>query len=73
MKSSASACGTKTLGYRLRGKILLQVQQHGEAWYVDPDKCRMVYMKDGEAAYAIMRKLSLGITNEDIAKITVSP
>lgn len=53
----------------LRGRILLQVEQHGEAWYVDPATCRRVYMKDGEAAYATMRYLSLGITDRDLAKL----
>jgi len=27
------------------------------------------YLKDGESAYQIMKKLGLGITNEDINKI----
>lgn len=56
---------------RLRGKILLQVEENGEAWYVLPDNGRRLYMKDGEAAYSIMRFHSLGISNNDLAKIPV--
>lgn len=69
MKDSASVCSSNSTASRLKGKILLQVQQHGEAWYVSPDKCRRIYMKDGNIAYQIMRLLSLGITNANLAKI----
>jgi len=60
----------ETLTKKLSGRILLQVQQHGEAWYVKPDTGRRYYMKNGEAAYQIMRYLSLGITDKDLAFIT---
>ena len=59
------------LSQRLRGKILLQVENHGEAWYVRPDTGKRMYMADGKAAYSMMRNLGLGITNLDIAKIPV--
>jgi len=57
---------------RLRGRILLQVQSHGEAWYVYPEDGKRYYMKDGEAAYQIMRFLSLGITNADLSLVPVN-
>jgi len=69
MNQSVSICTSNTLANRLRGQILLQVQQHGEAWYIDAVKCRAIYMKDGAAAYQIMRYLGLGITDSDLAKI----
>ena len=53
----------------LKGKILLQVESRGEAWYINPDNSKRYYMTDGEAAYQIMRYLSLGITNTDLDKI----
>lgn len=55
---------------RLRGRIVLQVQSRGEAWYIDPSDGKRYYMKDGEAAYQIMRFRSLGITNSDLSKIS---
>ncbi len=58
----------KKLAERLKGKILLQVESHGEAWYVHEDGKRY-YMKDGEAAFNIMRFLSLGITNDNLSRI----
>ncbi|MEK7583861.1 MAG: hypothetical protein AAB490_01335, partial [Patescibacteria group bacterium] len=56
---------------RLRGKILLQVQKHGEAWWINPADGKRYYMKDGDAAYNIMRFLSLGIANADLQQIGV--
>jgi hypothetical protein len=69
MLSTNSVCSTNTLANRLKGEILLQVQQHGEAWYIYPPTCKRIYLKDGEAAYAIMRFLGLGITNADLVSI----
>ena len=71
LKNSSSVCGVNTLASRLKGRILLQVQKNGEAWYVDPVTCRAVYLADGQAAYQIMRYLGLGITNSDLAKIQI--
>lgn len=71
MNESTSICSSNALANRLRGEILLQVEQHGEAWYVDPDTCRTIYMEDGAAAYEIMRFLGLGILNGDLNKIPV--
>src|SRR3989338_1155118 len=61
------------LSERLSGKILLQVESYGRAWYVCPSNLHRYYLRDGNAAYEIMRTLSLGITNEDIARIPTSP
>lgn len=55
----------------LKGKILLQVEEHGEAWYVNPKTGYRHYMKDGEAAYSLMRYYSLGISNKDLEKIPI--
>lgn len=56
---------------RLLGKILLQVEAHGQAWYVNPRDGKRYYLKDGDAAYQFMRFLSLGITNANLRKINV--
>lgn len=60
-----------SLANRLKGKIILQVESRGEAWYIHPENGKRYYMKDGPAAYQIMRFLSLGITNDDLRKIDV--
>ena len=51
------------------GKILLQVESKGEAWYVNPKDGTMHYMADGNKAYDVMRNLGVGITNTDLEKI----
>ena len=56
----------------LSGRILLQVESHGEAWYVNPVNLKRYYLGRPDDAYNIMRKLGLGITNADLAKIPAS-
>lgn len=51
------------------GKILLQVESRGEAWYVNPKDNKKYYMADGNKAYGIMRNLGVGITNKNLEKI----
>lgn len=57
---------------RLKGRILLQVERNGEAWYVNPTDGLRYYMKNGEAAYDLMRTKALGINNEDLTKIKMN-
>jgi len=58
-----------TLSSKLKGKILLQVENHGEAWYVNPSTGNRHYMADGNSAYKIMRDLGVGITDKNLEKI----
>ena len=53
----------------MKGRILLDVENNGEAWYVDPVSGKRHYMRNGKEPYKIMKNLSLGITNLDLAKI----
>lgn len=71
LKQSISACIPNSSATKAKGKILLQVQQHGEAWYVDANKCRRIYMKDGATAYTLMRFLGLGIADANLAKLKI--
>ena len=54
------------------GKILLQVESHGEAWYVNPDNNQRYFLGRPADAFNLMRKLGLGINNKDLGKITVA-
>lgn len=67
---SASNIDVKLVN-RLKGQILLQVQQYGEAWYLNPKDGKRYYLKDGVSAYEILRKFGLGISNADLEKIPV--
>ncbi|MCK5416220.1 trypsin-like peptidase domain-containing protein [Candidatus Parcubacteria bacterium] len=55
----------------LSGKILLDVEQNGEAYYVNPNDLKGYYLNRPADAFNIMRELGLGITNNDIRKIDV--
>ncbi len=61
--------GNKDLRANLKGKIVLRVQLHGEAYYIHPEDSSIHYLKDGTEAYRIMRELSLGITNKDLSNL----
>ena len=56
---------------RLKGRIILEVENHGEAYYVHPAVNSMYYLQNGEDAYRIMREQGIGITNVDLAKIPI--
>lgn len=53
------------------GKIFLQVQQNGEAWYVNPSDHFRYYLGRPADAFSIMKALGLGITEKDIKQIPV--
>ena len=62
----------RALVNRLRGRILLQVEQHGEAWYLNPTDGLRYYLADGPTAYGLMRTLSLGITDDNLRQIPMN-
>jgi hypothetical protein len=55
----------------LRGRILLRVEASGEAYYVNPDNARLYYLGRPADAFALMRQLGLGISNDNLNLITV--
>lgn len=60
---------SKTVAKKSSGKIFLQVESRGEAYYIDFNGVAH-YLKNGAAAYEVMRSLGLGITNTDLDKIS---
>ena len=53
------------------GKILLDVQSHGEAYYIYPQDRKKYYLGRPDDAFSIMRRLSLGITTADLSAIPI--
>jgi len=53
----------------LQGKILLQVEGAGQAWYVDPSSNTRAFLGRPSDAFQVMRELGVGIKNQDLAKI----
>lgn len=56
---------------KLSGKILLDVEKNGEAYYVNPKDSKGYFLSRPADAFKVMRDLGLGITNTDIRKIDV--
>lgn len=61
-----------TMAERLAGKILLQVEESGEAWYIHPDTHERYFLGRPTDAFELMRKLGLGIKNADLEQIPIA-
>jgi hypothetical protein len=62
----------KKLATNLAGRLLLQVESHGEAWYLNPANNLKYYLGTPAMALAVMRSLGQGISNSNLAKIKVA-
>jgi hypothetical protein len=62
-------CYAASPAQKLKGRILLQVESVGQAWYVNPSDCERYYLADGWGAYKIMSDLGVGISNVELAKL----
>ena len=61
----------QTVSDRLKGKILLQVESKGEAWYISPSDGKKYSMGRPNDAFALMRQLGVGISNDNLKKISI--
>lgn len=52
-----------------KGKIFLQVERNGEAWYINPADNKKYFLGRPADAFAVMRNLGLGISNNDFGKL----
>ncbi len=68
-QAGTTAKGDLNLTKKLSGKIILEVEKKGEAWYVNPVDLKKYYLGKPADAFAVMRKLGLGIKSTDLAKI----
>jgi len=57
---------------RLAGRILLQVQDKGQAYYVDPVQLKLYYLGRPADAFQVMRTRGLGISNADLNTIAIA-
>lgn len=51
------------------GKIFLQTEGKGEAWYLNPTDNKRYFLGRPADAFSVMRKLGLGIGNKDFEKM----
>jgi len=71
--TGSAVATTGTLANRLKGRILLQVQDKGQAWYLNPVDGTRYSLGRPEDAYNVMRKLALGVSNDSFSSIQNSP
>ncbi len=57
----------------IKGRIFLQVEDQGQAWYIDPVSGGRVNLGRPSDALAAMRKLGLGVNGSDLGKIVDNP
>jgi uncharacterized protein YkwD len=55
-----------------KGKIFLQVQDRGQAWYVNPINGQRYYLTSLQGINAVIKMLGLGISNANLAQITAA-
>ena len=56
---------------RLKGKIILKVEDYGKAYYLNPRNNIMYYLGRPDDAFRVMREQGAGITNKDLYKIGI--
>jgi hypothetical protein len=59
-----------TMANKLSGKILVSVEEKGEAWYVNPSDQKRYYLGRPNDAFVLMKQLATGINNQTHAKLT---
>lgn len=57
----------------LRGRILLQVEAKGEAWYVNPIDNKRYFLGRPQDAFDLMRRFGLGISNSNFNALNTNP
>ncbi|MFH1890326.1 MAG: hypothetical protein ABIJ91_02030 [Candidatus Kuenenbacteria bacterium] len=67
--TGSNQAGNVSMRNRLKGKLLLQVQQGGAIWYIDDNGYRHNVTWDN--LMPLFQSLALGITNADLSKIPV--
>lgn len=67
-----SFASAQSLASELSGRILLQVEQNGEAWYVVPSIEKRVYLGRPSDALNVMQTYGLGISESDFEHLNTN-
>lgn len=67
-----TAFAASNLAKRLAGRILLQVEDKGQAWYVDPVGLKRYPLERPVDCLNLLWKKGLGITNKDLTEIPIA-
>jgi hypothetical protein len=69
---SKSNSAADNLYNKTKGRILLQVEDHGRGWYVNPESYERYFLGKPEDAFEVMQDQGKGITNNDLKKIPIN-
>ncbi len=61
----ATSVQAQDLSNKLSGRILLQVENNGQAWYVEPKNKKRIFLGRPQDAFRIMQELGVGISEKD--------
>ena len=67
-----SVITAKTIDPKLKGRILIDTEDSGKAYYVHPRTSQLYYLGRPADALAVMRQVGLGISNKDLRKIKLA-
>lgn len=70
LPSLSFTAAAQIMPQRLSGRILLQVQSHGQAWYVNQTDQKRYGLGRPDQALFVMRQLGIGISSVDLNKIS---
>ena len=66
---SGKMINNNIFGSGQKGKIFLQVEGNGEAWYINPADSKRYFLGRPSDAFSVMRELGLGISNDNFSKL----
>lgn len=72
LSQQANRITNASLYSNLKGKIIINVDSNGEAYYIHPQKQEMHFLSRPVVAFYVMREQGIGITNRDLEKIPVA-
>ena len=67
-----SVITAKTIDPKLKGRILIDTEDSGKAYYVHPRTSQLYYLGRPADALAVMRQVGLGISNKDLRQIKLA-
>ncbi|MFH0854781.1 MAG: DKNYY domain-containing protein [bacterium] len=72
LSQQADKITNTSLYSNIKGRIILNVDSGGEAYYIHPQKHEMHFLSRPVVAFYVMREQGVGITNKDLEKIPVA-
>jgi hypothetical protein len=67
-----AAATTQSVAQKVAGRIVIQVQAQGQAWYVNPVNDKRYFLGTPQNAFNVMSQQAVGISNADFDKFSTS-